>query len=565
MRLSGAKALLEALKREGVEMMFGIPGGATIPFYDELYHEESIRHILARHEQCAAHMADGYARVSGRVGVCCATSGPGATNLVTGIATAYMDSSPVVAIVGQVPRSMIGKDAFQEADVVGIMTPISKYAYQVMNAAEIPEIVKAAFMIASTNRPGPVVLEFPRDVLTEEVDIDFPSQITLRGYTIRSGDPHPYQLKRVLGLVLNAEKPIIIAGGGVIMANASEELIKFAELIQAPVVTTLMGKGAIPEIHPLCLGIMGMHGRAEANHAVEEADLIIAVGVRFADRTIMRLDLFAQDAKVIHIDLDPAEIGKNVRADVPIVADAKKALKALYDRLVEIGVKKHVDSPWLKRVRELQKIFASEHQKMMDGPRIRPAKLMKILREMLPEDSIITTGVGQNQMWAALYFKALKPRTFITSGGLGTMGFGLPAAIGAKAAAPNRVVVNIDGDGSFLMTQQDLATSITEELPVISIILDNRSLGMVRQWQCLLCENRTCEVDLGNVPDFVKLAEAYGAVGVRVESYEEFESAVRKALFSEVSVVIDVPISPDEKVFPMVLPGKRLKEVVYGG
>ncbi|HDI46801.1 MAG TPA: hypothetical protein ENF82_03235 [Candidatus Methanomethylia archaeon] len=327
MRLSGAKALLEALKREGVEMMFGIPGGATIPFYDELYHEESIRHILARHEQCAAHMADGYARVSGRVGVCCATSGPGATNLVTGIATAYMDSSPVVAIVGQVPRSMIGKDAFQEADVVGIMTPISKYAYQVMNAAEIPEIVKAAFMIASTNRPGPVVLEFPRDVLTEEVDIDFPSQITLRGYTIRSGDPHPYQLKRVLGLILNAEKPIIIAGGGVIRANASDELTKFAELIQAPVVTTLMGKGAIPETHSLCLGTVGMHGRAEANHAVEEADLIIAVGVRFADRTIMRLDLFAQDAKIINIATDQARKGKKVRADVPKVAEARKGLK----------------------------------------------------------------------------------------------------------------------------------------------------------------------------------------------------------------------------------------------
>ncbi|MDH5811717.1 MAG: biosynthetic-type acetolactate synthase large subunit [Candidatus Methanomethylicaceae archaeon] len=561
MKLSGAKAIVEALKREKVEVIFGIPGGSTIPFYDALY-ESDLRHVLARHEQCAAHMADGYARVKGVPGVCTATSGPGATNLVTGIAVAYMDSSPIIAITGQVPRSMIGKDAFQEADIVGITTPITKYAFQVTSASQIPDAIRTAFLLASTNRRGPVLVDVPKDVQLEEVDPDYPERIMIKGYVIRSGDPHPYSIKKALGLIMSSERPLIIAGGGVIASNCSEELVKFAELILAPVATTLMGKGAIPENHPLSLGMVGMHGRGEANKAVEEADLIIAVGMRFGDRTTGKLDEFARNSKIIHIDIDPAEIGKNIRVDVPIVADAKKALSILHSKLLEVGSKR-TESEWIKRINSLKESFASNYTERGDG--LKPSRLMKILRDCIPAKSIITTGVGQNQMWAALHFRVLEPRTFITSGGLGAMGFGLPAAIGAKVASPDRPVFNIDGDGSFLMTEQDLATAVSEALPVISIILKNRALGMVRQWQCLFCNKRYAHTDLGNVPDFVKLAEAYGAEGIRIESYESFESAVKKSLKAEMPVVMEIQISPDEKVLPMVPPGKGLKEVIWYG
>ncbi|MEM4203852.1 MAG: biosynthetic-type acetolactate synthase large subunit, partial [Candidatus Methanomethylicaceae archaeon] len=492
MKLSGAKAIVEALKREKVEVIFGIPGGSTIPFYDALY-ESDLRHVLARHEQCAAHMADGYARVKGVPGVCTATSGPGATNLVTGIAVAYMDSSPIIAITGQVPRSMIGKDAFQEADIVGITTPITKYAFQVTSASQIPDAIRTAFLLASTNRRGPVLVDVPKDVQLEEVDPDYPERIMIKGYVIRSGDPHPYSIKKALGLIMSSERPLIIAGGGVIASNCSEELVKFAELILAPVATTLMGKGAIPENHPLSLGMVGMHGRGEANKAVEEADLIIAVGMRFGDRTTGKLDEFARNSKIIHIDIDPAEIGKNIRVDVPIVADAKKALSILHSKLLEVGSKR-TESEWIKRINSLKESFASNYTERGDG--LKPSRLMKILRDCIPAKSIITTGVGQNQMWAALHFRVLEPRTFITSGGLGAMGFGLPAAIGAKVASPDRPVFNIDGDGSFLMTEQDLATAVSEALPVISIILKNRALGMVRQWQCLFCNKRYAHTDL---------------------------------------------------------------------
>ena len=564
MKISGAAAMVEALEREKVEVMFGIPGGATIPFFDELIKRKTIRNILVRHEQCAAHMADGYARVSGRVGVATATSGPGATNLVTGIAAAYMDSTPLVAITGQVPRNMIGRDAFQEADITGIVTPITKYTFLVMSASQIPSVIRTAFMLASTNRPGPVLVDIPRDVQLETTEVTFPDQVKLKGYTIRSGDPHPYQVKKAIGALINAERPIILAGGGVIMSGATNELIELAELLQAPIVTSLMGKGSVPETHPLCLGIVGMHGKAEANIALEEADVVLAVGTRISDRTVMRLDKFGENAKIIHIDIDPAEIGKNVRADIPIVADAKKALKAIKEGLVKMGFKRDPDTPWLKRIKELRDQFASEYEELLRGS-LRPPKLMKILRQILPPDAIVTTGVGQNQMWSALYFEALQPRTFITSGGLGAMGFGFPAALGAKVAKPDKPVVDIDGDGSFLMTEQELATSICENIPIVVMIMDNRSLGMVRQWQSMMYEGRLSYVDLGRVPDFVKLAEAYGAEGVKVESYEEFESCMKRALRSEVTVVIDIPVPPDEKVFPMVLPGRRLKEVICRG
>ncbi|MGQ9759444.1 MAG: biosynthetic-type acetolactate synthase large subunit [Candidatus Methanomethylicaceae archaeon] len=559
MKLSGSKALVEALKREKVEVIFGIPGGSTIPFYDAIY-ESDLRHVLARHEQCAAHMADGYARVKGVPGVCTATSGPGATNLVTGIAVAYMDSSPLIAITGQVPRSMIGKDAFQEADIVGITTPITKYAFQLSSASQIPDAVRTAFILASTNRKGPVLIDVPKDVQLEEVDPDYPERMSIKGYVIRSGDPHPYSIKKALGLIMASERPIIIAGGGVIASNASEELTKFAELIRAPVATTLMGKGSISENHLLSLGMVGMHGRGEANKAVQEADLIIAVGMRFGDRTTGKLDEFGRGSKIIHIDIDPAEIGKNVKVDVSIVADAKKTLSLLFTKLIEMGSKRG-ETEWVKRIKSLKESFTSNYTEKGEG--LKPSKLMKILRDSIPPKSIVTTGVGQNQMWAAIYFSVLEPRTFITSGGLGAMGFGLPAAIGAKVASPERPVFNIDGDGSFLMTEQDLATAVSEGLPVVSIILKNRALGMVRQWQCLFCNKRYSNTDLGNIPDFVKLAEAYGAEGVRIETYREFESAVEKSLKAEMPVVMEVPISPDEKVFPIVPPGKSLKEVIW--
>ena len=561
MKLSGAKAIVDSLKKEKVEVIFGIPGGSTIPFYDAIY-DSDVRHILTRHEQCAAHMADGYARVKGVPGVCTATSGPGATNLVTGLAVAYMDSSPVVAITGQVPRPMIGKDAFQEADIVGIANPITKYAFQVTSASQIPDTIKTAFLLASTNRRGPVLIDFPKDVFYEEVDIASAEKLNIKGYTVRSGEPHPYSIKKALGLIIGSERPIILAGGGVIASNASAELVKLAELIMAPVATSLMGKGSIPETHPLSLGMLGMHGRGEANNAAEEADMIIAVGMRFSDRSTGRLEEFGKNAKIIHIDIDPAEIGKNIKVDVPIVADAKKTLSTLHQKLSEVGSKRW-ENEWTKRVRELKGKFASNYSEEKDG--LRPGKLMKILRSIIPGNAIVTTGVGQNQMWAALHFQVLEPRTFVTSGGLGAMGFGLPASIGAKVASPNRPVFNVDGDGGFIMTEQDLATAVSEGIPTVSIIMNNRVLGMVRQWQCMFCNKRYSHTDLGKVPDFVKLAEAYGAEGVRIESYREFESAIKKGLKAEMPVVLDVPISPDEKVYPMVPPGKGLKEVVWYG
>ncbi|MDI9644354.1 MAG: biosynthetic-type acetolactate synthase large subunit [Candidatus Verstraetearchaeota archaeon] len=567
MRISGAKAVVEALKGENVEVIFGIPGGSTIPFYDAIYEigeKRGLRHILARHEQCAAHMADGYARVKGIPGVCTATSGPGATNLVTGIAVAYMDSSPMIAITGQVPRSMIGRDAFQEADIVGIATPITKYAFQMTRASEIPDTVKAAFMLANTNRKGPVLIDIPKDVFYEEVDYMEAENVRIGGYIVKSGEPHPYPIKRAVGLILESERPLIIAGGGVISSNASSELVKLAELIPAPVATTLMGKGSIPETHPLSLGMVGMHGKGEANLAAEEADLIIAVGMRFNDRTVGKLEKFGEKAKIIHIDIDPAEIGKNLGVEIPIVADARKALEAISERLLEVGVKKK-ENEWSRRIAELKEKFKDYYNNEEAKGALSPKRIMKILRSAIPDRSIVTTGVGQNQMWAALHFQVLEPRTFITSGGLGAMGFGFPASLGVKVACPDRPVYNIDGDGSFLMTEQDLATAVVEGIPTVTLVMDNRVLGMVRQWQCMFCDKRYSETDLGRVPDFVKLAEAYGAEGVRVETYEELETAVRRGANAEVPLVIDVPISPDEKVLPMVPPGKTLREVVWFG
>jgi len=562
--MSGAQAVIEALKRQKVKAIFGIIGGAVLPVYDVLYKTPEIRHILARHEQCAAHAADGYARASGRPGVCMATSGPGATNLVTGIANAYMDSSPVIAFTGQVnafavnSSYLIGKDAFQEADIIGITTPVTKYNYQPKKASEIPETVKEAFHIATTGRPGPVLIDLPKNVQRETAEMKFTDNVEIRGYKPKT-NPHPLQVKKAVELLLNAERPIILAGGGVIISNASTELSALAELLMAPVATPLMGKGCFPENHPLSLGNIGMHGTRAATKLILEADVLLAVGTRFSDRTTGKLDEFCPDAKIIHIDIDSAEIGKNVDVDVPIVADAKKTLKAIYQSLTS-KLQKRESSQWFKRVQEVKGQLKDE---ISGGEKdLKPPRLMKELRKILPNNAIVATEVGQNQMWAALYFMAYKPRTFISSGGLGTMGFGFPASIGAKVACPDRTVVDIAGDGSFRMTEQELGSSVKEKIPVTVIVLNNSVLGMVAQWQRLFYGRRYSAVDLGNVPDFVKLAEAYGAEGTRVGSLKEFSRAVKKAIKSEVTTVIDVPISPEENVFPMVPAGAGLKGII---
>ncbi len=554
----GAQALVEALKRENVQVIFGIPGGAIMPVYDVLY-DSGPRHILTRHEQCAGHMADGYARVSGKVGVCMATSGPGATNLVTAITNAYMDSSPIVAVTGQVPRPMVGKDAFQEADIVGITTPVTKYNYQLRKAVDIPRVVKEAFYLASTGRPGPVLIDLPKDVQTEVADMDFPEEVNVRGYK-PTYEPHPLQVKRAAELLTQSERPMVLAGGGVRISDASQELLTLAELLLAPVATTLMGKGTIPENHPLYLGGVGMHGNPEANTLIIESDVLLAVGTRFSDRTTGRLDEFCPEAKIIHIDIDAAEIRKNAKADLPIVADAKRALKAIYDALIQ-KVSRRESSPWLERVKRLREHVASEAE--VEKAALKPSNVIAEIRKALPEDGIVTTEVGQNQMWAYLHFKVFKPRTYITSGGLGTMGFGFPAALGAKVAKPDVPVVDIAGDGSFMMTEQDLATSVMEDIPVTVVILNNSMLGMVAQWQRLFYKRRYSQVQLGKVPDFVKLAEAYGAKGVHVNSVSAFAEAIGEAAKADVTTVIDVPISPEEDVFPIVPSGKALNEMMW--
>ena len=564
-KMSGAQAFLEALKRQNVDVIFGIIGGAVIPVHDVLRDSE-IRHILVRHEQCAAHAADGYARASGRPGVCMATSGPGATNLVTGIANAYLDSSPVVALTGQVntfstiSSYMIGRDAFQEADIIGITTPITKHNYLVKKASEIPKTVKLAFHIATTGRPGPVLIDLPKNVQTEIDEMKFSDNIEVRGYKPKT-EPHPIQVKKAVKLLLEAKRPVVLAGGGVIISNASPELLELAELLMMPVTTTLMGKGCFPENHPLSLGNVGMHGTRVANKLILEADVLLAVGTRFSDRTTGTLDQFCPDAKIIQIDIDAAEIGKNVEVDIPIVADAKETLRVIHQLLVH-QLKKRKDSPWFNRVKELKEQFQSE-MNSGDGD-LKPPLLIKELRKILPENAIVTTEVGQNQMWAALHFKTYKPRTFISSGGLGTMGFGFPAALGAKVACPECMVVDIAGDGSFRMTEQELGCSVTEKIPVTVIVLNNSMLGMVAQWQRLFYDRRYSAVELGSAPNFVKLAEAYGAQGFRVGSLKEFSEAMKKALKSEVTTVIDVPISPEENVFPMVPAGKGLKDTISG-
>src|SRR5665647_483571 len=563
-KMSGAQALLESLERENVDVIFGILGGAILPVYDALCGNKKIRHILARHEQCAAHEAEGYARASERAGVCMATSGPGATNLVTGIANAYMDSSPMIALTGQIPASgvntsyMIGKDAFQEADIIGITTAITKYSYQPRTVAEIPLTVNNAFYIATTGRPGPVLIDLPKNVQSGIENVEFTNKIDIRGYKLPS-EPNPTKISESSDLLAQAECPIILAGGGVITSGASDELVQMSDLLMAPVATTFMGKGAFPENHPLSLGSIGMHGNPAANKLMGEADVLLAVGTRFSDRATANLDSFAPNAKKIHIDIDNAEINKNIEIDIPIVADAQVSLKMLYTAVTQ-KLQKGEGKAWTKRVKEAKEQLSPLLKEMPKD--LVPKSLLIELRKLLKENDIVTTEVGQNQMWSALYFKALKPRTFISSGGLGTMGFGFPAAIGAKVACPDRAVVDIAGDGSFIMSEQELACSVNENIPVTVIVLNNSILGMVAQWQRMLYKRRYMAVHLGKTPDFVKLAEAYGAQGLRATSIEEFRKAVKTALTSKVTTVIDVPIGSETDVVPFVPPGCGLPQQI---
>lgn len=556
--MNGAEALIKSLESEGVEHIFGILGGAILDVYDNIL-DSNIRHILVRHEQVAAHAAEGYARASGKTGVCFATSGPGGTNLVTGIANAFLDSIPVVAVTGQVPTYMIGKDAFQEADIMGITMPITKHNFQIRDPDSIPFIVKSAFKIASTRRQGPVLIDFPKDMQRKELSkkFSYPKDVELRGYKDIKREVHPLSVKEASKLLLNADRPLILAGGGVVSSNASAELIQFAESLNIPVATTLMGKGAIPETHPLAVGMVGMHGRKAANYLISECDVLFAIGCRFSDRVTGDIKSFAPEAKIIHADIDAAEIGKNVRVDVPIVGDAKNVLQAI----IKITNKlKNKETAWIEKVKKYKKEYAPFYD--YDSKPIKPQRVMKELNELIDDKTIIVTEVGQCQMWAAHYLNIKRPRQFITSGGLGTMGFGFPASIGAKVARPECNVIDVGSEGSFLMTSQDLATCVVENIPVVVLLLDNRWLGMVKQWQDLFYDKRRSATYLGEVPDFVKYAEAFSAKGIKVEKPDEIKPALKEAIDCGKPTVIDVVVDREEHILPMVKPGGKLFEMI---
>ena len=554
----GAKALMQALEKEDVKQVFGLPGGANLPMYDELY-KSNIRHILARHEQSAAHMADGFGRVSRKAGVCFATSGPGATNILTGLATANADSAPMVAVTGQVPVAMIGRDAFQESDIIGMSNPCVKYAFQPRLPQEIPEMVKKGFYVAETGRPGPVLLDIPKDVQQNEAEMTFPDVIKMRGYHPWT-DPDIANVERSIEMLLSSEKPIILAGGGVIISSAFAELQAIAEMLMIPVVTTFKGKGSFPENHALSLGPIGMHGHAEANKLMTEADCVLAIGTRFSDRSVGTFEEFEKRLKIIHMDVDPAEIGKNQTAQVAVLGDVKASLRIMIKMLQQKAFKKSDDNKWIKHVNETKEYWR-ENLKIHPGE-MSAAKILRKLREVLPHKAICTTEVGQHQMWASLFFNVIQPGTFFSSTGLGTMGWGFPAAIGAKTAKPDVPVVDIAGDGSFNMTENSLATSILEDLPVIIFLINNYTLGMVAQWQRTFYERRMIGVDQKDCPDYVKIAESYGAQGIRAQSLDELEKAIKVGLKSDVATLIDIPIDPEEDVLPFVAPGTPLKDMI---
>jgi len=554
-KLTGAQILIKSLIEEKVEVIFGIPGGSVLPIFDCLYDCRDIRFILTRHEQAAAHAADGYARVTGKVGVCIATSGPGATNLVTGIATANMDSIPIVAITGQVKTHLIGNDAFQEADVTGITRPITKHNYLVKDVRDLARIVKEAFHIASTGRPGPVLIDLPVDVTLQETEFEYPERVNIRGYN-PTYVGHPGQIKRAAKAISESKRPVIYSGGGVILSNAEKELRELAENNAIPVTTTLLGLGGFPETHPLSLEMLGMHGTVYANYAIMDSDLIIAIGARFDDRVTGKIDEFAPEAKIIHIDIDPSAISKNIPVDIPIVGDCKNVLKELNRR-----IKKRPDtSSWLKQIETWKKSYPLTYKK---DNKLRPQYIMEEIYKITGGDAIICTEVGQNQMWAAQFFKYTKPRTFISSGGLGTMGYGFPASIGAQVGCPEKIVFDIGGDGSIQMNIQELSTVANNKLPVNIVIFNNAYLGMVRQWQELFYKRRYSQTHLQN-PDFAKVAESYGVKGIKVTKKEQVKDALKEAIETAGPVVLDFHIEEEENVFPMVPAGKAINRMIGG-
>lgn len=562
MRMSGAQALVKSLQAEGVEVVFGYPGGVVLPLFDALYDAETIRTVLTRHEQGATHAADGYARVTGRPGVVAVTSGPGAANTVTGIANAYMDSVPLVVFTGQVATHVLGTDAFQETDITGITIPITKHNYLVKDPADIPEVVHEAFHIASTGRPGPVLVDIPVDVSKGEITYRHPESVRLPGYrpTVKG---HARQIKQAASMIAKARKPLLYAGGGVLSSGGWKELKELAELMQLPVVTTLMGKGAFPEDHHLFVGMPGMHGGKYTNYAITETDLLIGVGVRFDDRVTGKLASFATKAKVIHIDIDPAEIGKNRRVDVPIVGDAKTVLGAIVAELRHMGAEPRTDA-WMRVIDDWRSRYPFHYHPSETS--VMPQYAVERVRELTKDrPTVYATEVGQNQMWACQYLRIREPRTWVSSGGLGTMGFGLPAAIGAQLGRPDHLVIDIAGDGSIQMNSQELATAAINKLPVKVVILNNGYLGMVRQWQELFYDRRySASVLPQDCPDFVKLAEAYGALGMRVTKPEEIDAALERAFDHDGVAVVDVRVEREENVFPMVAPGGSIDEMLGG-
>ena len=563
----GADIVIEVLKEEGVELVFGHPGGAIMEVYDALYRDGSIRHILARHEQGAGHMAEGYAKATGKVGVAMSTSGPGATNLVTAIADAYMDSVPVVFITGQVPTHLIGNDAFQEVDIVGITRPITKHNFLVKSIEELPLVLRQAFYIARTGRPGPVLVDIPKDITQKLSDAEIPSleavKESLPGYR-----PHiegnPQQIKKAVRLIMEAKRPVLYVGGGAVHAEAQRELVELSEMMKIPVTTTNMGKGAFPELHPLALHMLGMHGTYYANMAVYNCDLLIAVGARFDDRVTGKVEEFAPQAKIIHIDIDPASISKNIVVDVPIVGDVKIVLRKIIEELKREGGKiLHAEErqKWIEQIEAWKKRHPLSYVKSEKV--IKPQYVIEQIYEATKGEAIITTGVGQHQMWAAMFYKYSFPRQFINSGGLGTMGFGFPAGIGAKLGRPDKEVFVIDGDGSFMMTMQELVTAVQYKVPVKVAIINNAYLGMVRQWQELFYDRRYSEVDLSVQPDFVKLAEACGAVGFRAEKPSHVREIIEEALkIQDKPVIMDFRVDREENVLPMVPAGKSYREMI---
>jgi acetolactate synthase-1/2/3 large subunit len=570
MKLTGAQILFECLKQEGVEVMFGFPGGAVLDIYNQIPNYD-IRHILVRHEQGAAHMADGYARATGRVGVCLVTSGPGATNTVTGVATAYMDSIPMVIFTGQVPTALIGNDAFQEVDIVGITRPCTKHNYLVKNVDDLATVIKEAFYLARSGRPGPVLVDLPKDVVQAKTEFRYPKKVTLRGYK-PTVEAHSGQIARAFEELRKAKRPVIYAGGGVIAAEASQELTKLAELLQIPVTTTLMGLGGFPAtladasgakaMNPLWLGMLGMHGTFRANMAISNADVLFAVGARFDDRVTGKISGFAPKAKIIHIDVDPTSISKNVMVDIPIVGDCRDALSktlqmAQANPVEDLTGKRR---EWLEQIRMWAEDYPLTYKH--EGDVIKPQYVVEKIYELCQGEAIVTTEVGQNQMWTAQFFHFSRPRTLLSSGGLGTMGYGLPAAIGAQVAFPDQLVVDIAGDGSIQMNIQELITAVNNCLPVKVAILNNQYLGMVRQWQELFYDRSYCATGLHGSPDFVKLAEAYGAVGLRARTVDEVEPVIREAFAVNKPVLMDFVVAQEEGVYPMVPAGKTISEML---